>query len=279
MKEEESKPHLVTTDPIDAFIPKDIQDLYEILNYRNATQILATGCPGEFQEIIEALRAFRMTLDDIRRPGGNESPVPKRIKGLLLPKGWKETRIKGDLVITKVAGAIGKKRKSRKKTTEEREESESDILEEIEELRKKGHAHQITRANFLDGHKVDYVKNRVALDVEWNSKDQTFDRDLYAFRAFYECDLIDAAILITRSSLLNKVFEKLGQRFDKDGTPMVDKKGKPVLIKTKYGASTTWMGKLTYRLDAGRHGGCPVLVVGIKPNIITDWEEYEKNHP
>lgn len=36
--------------------------------------------------------------------------------------------------------------------------------------------------DFMDGHKVDYVKNRVAFDLEWNSKDQTFDRDLYAFR-------------------------------------------------------------------------------------------------
>ncbi|MFI5102054.1 MAG: BglII/BstYI family type II restriction endonuclease [Terriglobales bacterium] len=30
------------------------------------------------------------------------------------------------------------------------------------------------------------MKGGVALDVEWNSKDQTFDRDLYAFRTFFE---------------------------------------------------------------------------------------------
>jgi len=71
------------------------------------------------------------------------------------------------------------------------------------------------------------VKKRVAFDVEWNSKDQTFDRDLYAFRAFHECDLIDAAVLLTRSGSLNAVFEKLGAELDKDGKPKVDKKGKP----------------------------------------------------
>jgi len=32
-----------------------------------------------------------------------------------------------------------------------------------------------------DTHKIDYVKNRIAFDLEWNAKDQTFDRDLYAF--------------------------------------------------------------------------------------------------
>src|SRR5260221_13367808 len=35
-----------------------------------------------------------------------------------------------------------------------------------------------------DTHKIDYLKGRVAFDLEWNSKDQTVDRDLFAFRSF-----------------------------------------------------------------------------------------------
>ena len=46
--------------------------------------------------------------------------------------------------------------------------------------------------------------------------------------------------------------------------------GKPKMIAAKYGASTTWMGKLDYRLNAGRPGGCPVLALGITPHLITD---------
>lgn len=109
----------------------------------------------------------------------------------------------------------------------------------------------LVRPDFLDGHKVDYIKNRVAFDLEWNSKDQTFDRDLYAARAFYECGLISAAVLLTRSGDLNGLFTELG-------------------ISKKYGASTTWMGKLVYRLNAGRNGGCPVLAIGIKRSSIVD---------
>jgi hypothetical protein len=271
----------MTASPIDAFIPEDIRNLYEIHNYRNAAQVLATGCSDEFQEIIEGLRAFRLTLADIRKPGGNESDIPKRISNLLRAKGWMETRIKGDLLITKVVGSSGKKsgRKAKSNGNEEEEEDESNTLEKIETLKKKGNADYITRENFLDGHKVDYVKKRVAFDLEWNSKDQTFDRDLYAFRAFHECDLIDAAVLLTRSASLNTVFEKLGPELDSNGNPKTDKNGKPKLIKAKYGASTTWMGKLLYRLNAGRHGGCPVLALGITPKLITDWAEYEKEHP
>ena len=56
---------------------------------------------------------------------------------------------------------------------------------------------------------------------------------------------------MTRSENLNPVFKQLG-------------------IMSKYGASTTWMGKLLYRLKAGRHGGCPVLVLGITSKLIEE---------
>lgn len=104
---------------------------------------------------------------------------------------------------------------------------------------------------FLDGHKIDYVKNRVAFDLEWNSKDQTFDRDLYAFGAFYQANIIDAAILITRSEELNDIFKSLD-------------------VMKKYGASTTWMGKLLYRINANRSNGCPVLALGIKKKLTEE---------
>lgn len=259
----------------DALIPEDIKRLYEVHNYRNAAQVLATGCAEEWADLLEALRAFRLTVADIRKPGGNESDIPKRVSGLLRAKGWKETRIKGDLLITMVAGSsVAATRKPKAPEEADEEEAESETLQKIDELARRGDdVRHVTRKNFLDGHKVDYVKRRVAFDLEWNSKDQTFDRDLYAFRAFHDCDLIDAAVLMTRGGSLNAVFDRLGAEVDTDGNARTDKHGRPKLVKTKYGASTTWMGKLLYRLDAGRHGGCPVLALGITPALITDWNE------
>jgi hypothetical protein len=139
---------------------------------------------------------------------------------------------------------------------------------------------ELRRDRYLDGHKIDYVKGRVAFDLEWNSKDQTFDRDLYAFSAFFQCGVIDAGVLVTRSGSLNPVFRELGQALKKDGvTPDFKSSGEPRLTYEKYGASTTWMGKLLYRMNAGRNGGCPVLLIGITPNCIEDWspEETEAN--
>jgi hypothetical protein len=111
-----------------------------------------------------------------------------------------------------------------------------------------------------DTHKVDYIKNRVAFDHEWNSKDQTFDRDLYAFRAFFEYDKISLGILVTRSDELDSLFNALGKYVDKYGTSRE--------YKAKYGASTTHMGKLLPRLNAGRSGGCPVLAFGITTKLL-----------
>lgn len=104
-----------------------------------------------------------------------------------------------------------------------------------------------------DTHKVDYVKGRVAFDLEWNSKDQTFDRDLYAFRTFFDYDRISVGVLVTRSNELDPWFKSLGKN-----------------ISQKYGASTTHMGKLLPRLAAGRSGGCPVLVFGITTALLEE---------
>ena len=108
-------------------------------------------------------------------------------------------------------------------------------------------------------HEIDYVKGRVALDLEWNSKDQTFDRDLYAFRAFFDNDRISLGIIITRSNELDPWFKSLGT---------YEENNKIKKYSAKYGASTTQMGKLLPRLVGGRHGGCPVLVFGIQTKSL-----------
>lgn len=76
----------------------------------------------------------------------------------------------------------------------------------------------IQREKYLDGHKIDYVKGKVAFDLEWNSKDQTFDRDLYAMNAFFLCGAIDVGVLVTRSLAMNDVFRTIGPALSK--TPL-----------------------------------------------------------
>lgn len=113
---------------------------------------------------------------------------------------------------------------------------------------------------YIDGHNIDFLKNQVACDLEWNSKDQTFDRDLLAMRTYFDCGIIDVGVIITRSTELHDVFKKI-----------LDEKGKSIL--SKYGASTTHMQKLLYRLDSRRNGGCPILAIGMKKGCIQGVEE------
>ena len=119
--------------------------------------------------------------------------------------------------------------------------------------------------NYIDGHNIDFLKGRIAFDLEWNSQDQTFDRDLLAMRTYYDCDIVSAGIIVTRSQDLNDVFKTVYD-YDKNSRTW-----KPIM--RKYGASTTWMGKLLYRLESRRNGGCPVLAIGIKKTCVSDWKE------
>lgn len=222
---------------VERVIPAGLHSKYEIFSYRNAASILANGFPDQFAEIVKALEDFHISTRMIRTPGGSKSEIAKYVDDLF-SDDWVETRISADLTVKLLHATRS-----------------SEVLKEY------------TRVGFLDGHRIDFVKGKVALDLEWNSKDQTYDRDLYAFSAFYEAGAIDVGVILTRgSSLDNSFFRSLGKVLNKDGSEGTQK------VYKKYGASTTWMGKLLYRLDAGRNGGCPVLAIGITPRCVSDWK-------
>lgn len=209
------------------FIPEEVAKKFEFLNYNHAVEILANSFPDEWAEILHALHNLHITKKDLLIAGGSESPIPPKLNAILDPLGWKEIKISGDLLIK-----FYPRRGKRGRFADE------------------PYAEKVIN-NYIDGHNIDFVKGRVALDMEWNSKDQTFDRDLFAMRTYHECDIISVGVIITRSQSLNVTFKELG-------------------ISQKYGASTTWMGKLIPRLDSRRHGGCPILAVGITDACIED---------
>lgn len=234
-------------------VPQSVRDKYEVYSYRNAAVILAEAQKAEFAEIVSALDAFAITTEMIRKAGGNESDIPKEFTKTLRPAGWYETIISADLNVTL----------SWREPNGEMKKGKPVLVPKTK---------IINRERFLDGHKIDYVKNRVAFDLEWNSKDQTFDRDLYAMNAFFQSGAIGVGVLVTRSEALNQVFRSVGPALTKTGEIEKKRDGTERSTMSKYGASTTWMGKLIYRLNAGRNGGCPVLAVGIKPAAVTDWK-------
>jgi hypothetical protein len=93
-------------------------------------------------------------------------------------------------------------------------------------------------------HKIDNVKNRVGIEVEWNNKTEFYDRDLNNFRLLYELRVLSVGVIITRISELQHIFDDLG-------------------IGKKYGPSTTHWDKLIPKVNGGGAGGCPLLLIGI----------------
>lgn len=212
------------------YVYPELLNKYEFRNYGHALEILSEVFPKEWKEIQECLAKFVITEDDLLVAGGNESQIPKKFDDILYPYGWKEIKISGDLEV-KLYQRLNKKSKSFATTP-----FDSKMIK-----------------GYIDGHNIDFVKGKVAFDLEWNSKDQTFDRDLLAMRTYFECGIIDVGIIVTRSTELVDIFKKLD-------------------INKKYGPSTTHMDKLIYRLDSRRNGGCPILAIGIRKAVVEEKE-------
>ena len=93
-------------------------------------------------------------------------------------------------------------------------------------------------------HGIDYFKNRIGIEVEWNNKDPFFDRDLNNFRLLHQLGILSVGVIITRLWELQEEFKRLG-------------KG------SSYGKSTTHWDKLIPKVNGGGAGGCPLLLIGL----------------
>lgn len=211
-----------------------LEDRYSVVSYRSAAAVLAQRAPNELAAILRILDAFKISETEVRTPGGNRMDATSRFGELAASEGFnEEVRIEADLLVRLRAG-------------------KSKSAEEID---------RVVREDYIHNHLVDFWKGRVAFDYEWNSKDQTYDRDLYAFRSFFEVGVIDVGVIVTRE-LSNEYFQSLGYCLDKEGNETHN------TVAAKFGASTTGTHKLISRVSAGRSGGCPVLIFGILPGNI-----------
>ena len=218
------------------YIRESLLSRFEFQSYGHAIEILNEAFPAEWLELQDCLDRLTISVDDILAAGGNETAIPKKFDDILYPLGWREIKITGDLLVK-----LYPRRANQRGRFSDQPFDEKLI------------------SGYIDGHNIDFIKGKVAFDLEWNSKDQTFDRDLLAMRTYFDCGLIEVGVIVTRAQDLNDVFSRLA-----------DHSGKPLI--RKYGASTTWMGKLEPRLKSRRNGGCPILAVGIKKACVEGFE-------
>jgi len=192
-------------------LPKFLRQNYEIHEWGHACAILKNDFPEEWNDIIEVLTNFRLKRSYILAPGGSKTLTTKELERAFRRRNWREKKVSTKRVV---------------------ENAVSEVLES-------------------QTHEIDCFKGKVGLEIEWNSKDQTFDRDLFGFRMLFEIGRMSVGVIITRSTELQSLFNRLGE-------------GK------KYGASTIHIGKLLPRIKAGRSGGCPLLVFGIRKKLYVE---------
>ena len=225
------------TTSFEAAVPADVSARYEFFETRNAGAILRATNPTAFAEVIEILRDFELLRDDLLLPGGEESGLAKRLNQAFRIRGWREGRV--DTQITLILRLMPFVPAG--ESTPRVEES------------------SVTN----EGYKVDNVKDRIAMDLEWNAKDGNLDRDLAAYRSLYDAGLIDGAILVTRTM---DDLRELGYRVRIEAG--MDEKAARNVLST---STTTNTKKLLPRLQRGDAGGCPVLVVAICERTWIDW--------
>jgi hypothetical protein len=172
----------------------------------------------QFDDLMVVLGGFAVDeYVDLLTAGGNETEAAARLNESFRARGWFEAQYQ----IT-----VGSELVLRKDGTPVKTES----------------GESATASYFVDN-----VKGRVAIDVEWHAKDGNLDRDIAAYRAFYDAGIIDCGVMVTtaRDSLREWVV-----RLDPTSTK----------FKT---TTVTSIEKVTPRLARGDGGGCPILVAGI----------------
>ncbi|MEP7174508.1 MAG: BglII/BstYI family type II restriction endonuclease [Aestuariivirga sp.] len=82
-------------------VPYDIEQNYDVREWRNGLAILAAVHPIEWAEMLEVLRGFKLLRSDIVNPGGSKSDIAKKIDGHFTKFGWLEKQFDTKIVVDK----------------------------------------------------------------------------------------------------------------------------------------------------------------------------------
>ena len=126
---------------ISKYIDSDLLNKFEFYNYGHSLEILHESYPEEWKELQECFRKLSLSIDDIKKSGGNESPIPKKFDDILYPYGWREIRISGDLIVKKYPRKVAQRR--------------GKFADEPYEVE--------TITGYIDGHNIDFLKTGLRL--------------------------------------------------------------------------------------------------------------------
>jgi hypothetical protein len=233
---------------------------FQVLTLHHAEAILRHDMSNAIDELEATLLDIEIPIEELVRGGGGEGKLTQRIRNMLNDKyGWK----KHNFEIKKIVD--GKERES-------------------------------------ISHEIDHVKifpnGTIALEIEWNNKDPFFDRDLENFKRLHADGVISVGVIVTRGKSLQEGMPELIEAFArKHGISSLSKlsafysptaRQKELIEKAtksrgsfeqgwahafvadKFGEAQTHWRKLEDRVRRGVGNPCPLLLVGIPINVVTD---------
>lgn len=234
---------------------------FEIATRNHAEAILSFDFPDQLGELVGALSDYRISVAELIGGGGGESGQTQRLRRSLTEMGWLKHSFSVQTIVD------GTEREG--------------ISHEIDHVRR--------------------TENGVlALEIEWNNKDPFFDRDLENFQRLHSISAISLGIVITRGrslqdSLLARIsgwmeaqeleseadLERLGiaARTTAQRRMIAAQVERGVsyrdafankFVADKFGQATTHWSKLEDRVNRGVGNPCPLLLIGLPANILSD---------
>jgi len=209
-------------------LPSKARQRWTFLESNSAAAVIQAVCPQEWAVIVSVLSNYALDSISLLTPGGNRGIIAEQIDNEFVKMGWCAARL--DLETRGILFG----------------EDDSKIA----------HLPPI----YQKGYGVDNFKNRIVLDVEWNAKDGNLDRDLAAYRSWYDAGVISAGVIITKDRIsLRDLTRRLWTEYLNTLPPAQQTQAIPVNFST---STVTSFDKAELRVRRGVMGSCPILIVG-----------------
>lgn len=208
-------------------LPALARQHWAFMETNSAAAVMKATCPQEWADVVAVLETYRLDPQTWLKPGGNRGDVADQIDGEFGARGWRETRL--DLETRGILIA-----------------KDGTLVGELPPIRQEGYL-------------VDNFKNRIVLDVEWNAKDGNLDRDLAAYRSWFDAGLISAGVIITKDRLaLLQLARELWLQYQ---ITLPETERNPRLPIDLTTSTVTAFDKAQQRVRRGVMGSCPVLII------------------
>lgn len=209
-------------------LPEKARQRWTFLESNSASAVIQAVCPQEWEDIVGVLSNYELSANSLLTPGGNRGLIAEEIDNEFSKRGWCAARL--DL---ETKGILFGQDATR--------------IAELPPIYQKGYV-------------VDNFKNRIVLDVEWNAKDGNLDRDLAAYRSWYDAGVISAGVIITKDRIpLRDLTRRLWADYLETLPDDQRDQGIPVNFST---STVTSFDKAEMRVRRGVMGSCPILIVG-----------------